>query len=67
MILFAHDAIKNVHVLKPYRPEPPFEVQLKGMLHATKFPLQRAGISKYIMPAFVSICFLKHPLLVFFQ
>ncbi len=36
------------------------------MLHAEFFPLPRAGISKYIMPAYVSICFLEHPLLVFF-
>jgi hypothetical protein len=35
------------------------------MLHVKKFPLRKAGISKYIMPAYVSICFLKHPLLVF--
>jgi len=67
MILFAHDAIKNVHGLKPWRPEPTFKVQLKAMLHAKIFPLRRAGISKYIMPAYVSICFLKHPLLVFFS
>jgi hypothetical protein len=37
------------------------------MLHAEIFPLRRAGISKYIMLAYVSICFLKHPLLVFFH
>jgi hypothetical protein len=37
------------------------------MLHAKKNPLRRAGISKYIMPAYVSICFLKHPTFGFFS